>query len=181
MIIIGGLLIALGILDFGLSLVGVDLYGEMGIPLSGFLYYYSPVFSTILGGVLIWWKGHSQKGSDSLQNLDEGEVLIEKRTVNLGKSIFKQTAGHLILTNQRLMILSTSDISNDGSINYDKSQGDIVISVRDIISVKTGFIRIKIRDRKGDEYKIAPGQWAVPSLSAAIMKATSDQSGNNQL
>ena len=181
MVIIGGLLIALGILDYGLSLVGVDLYGEIGIPLSGIFYEYSPIFATILGGILIWWKEHSQKGADSLQNLDEGEVVIEKRTVNYGKSLFKKTAGYLILTNQRLMILSTGKISNDGSINYDESQGDIVISVRDLISVKTGFIRITIRDRKGDEYKIAPGQWAVPSLSAAIMKAISDQSGNNQL
>ena len=179
MTIIGGLLIALGILDFGLSLVGLDLYGEMGIPLSGFVYYYSPVFAIILGGVLIWWKEHSKKCEESLRNLDEGEALIEKRTVKHGKSIFKQKAGYFILTNQRLMILSTGEISNDGSINYDESQGDIVISVRDIISVKTGFIRIKIRDRKGDEYKISPGQWAVPSLSATIMKAISDQSENN--
>ena len=97
MIIIGGLLIALGILDFGLSLIGVDLYGEIGIPLSGFLYEYSPVFATILGGILIWWKEHSQKGADSLQNLDEGEVVIEKRTVNYGKSLLNKLQDTLFL------------------------------------------------------------------------------------
>jgi hypothetical protein len=180
MIIIGGLLIALGILDFGLSWVGVDLYGELGIPLSGFLYENSPVFAGVLGGILIWWKEHSQNGVDSLQNLDEGEVAIENRTVNYGKSLFKQTSGRLILTNQRLMILLTGKISNDGSINYDESQGDIVIPVQDLISIKTGFSRITIRDIKGYEYKISTGYLPVSSLSAAIMKAISDQSENNQ-
>ena len=68
-----------------------------------------------------------EKGESAFENLNEGEVVIEKRTVNYGKSLFKQTAGHLILTNQRLMILSTGAISNDGSINYDESQGDILI------------------------------------------------------
>jgi len=76
------------------------------------------------------------------------------------------------------MILSTGAIFNDGSINYDESQGDILISVQDLISVKKGFSRITIRNRNGDEYKIAPGQWAVGSLYAAVMEAIPDQSGN---
>ena len=53
MIIIGGLLIALGVLDFGLSVVGVDLYGELGIPLSGWIYENSPFIAGVLGGLLI--------------------------------------------------------------------------------------------------------------------------------
>ena len=178
MIIIGGLLIALGFFDFGLGWVGVDLYGELGIPLSGFLYENSPYFAGILGGLLIWWKKHSEKGADSLQNLNEGEVVIEKRTVNFGKSAFKQKAGHLILTNQRLMILSTGSFSNDGSVTHDEIQGDIVISVQDLNSVKKGFARVTITNRNGDEYKIAPGLWAVGPLSSAVTKAISDQSNN---
>ena len=78
------------------------------------------------------------------------------------------------------MILSIGEISNNGSTNYDESQGDIVISVQNLISVKAGFARITIRNRNRDEYIIAPGQWAVPSLYAAVMKAISDQSGNIQ-
>ena len=179
MMVIGVLLIALGFLDFGLSLIGEDLYGEIGIPLSGFLYENSPAFAIILGGILMWCK-ESRNGADSLQNLDEGEVAIEKRPVNYGKGLFKQTRGHLILTNQRLIILLTGEISNDGSINYDESQGDIVISVQDLISVETDFSRITIRDRKGDEYIISTGYLPVPSLSAAIKKAISDQSESNQ-
>ena len=178
MIIIGGLLIALGVLDFGLSVVGVDLYGELGIPLSGWIYENSPFIAGVLGGLLIWWKKHSEKGESALENLNEGEVVIEKRSVNFGKSLFKQTAGQFILTNQRLMILSTGAFSNDGSINFDESQGDIVISVQELNSVKKGFVRLTITDKNGDEYKIAPGRWAVGPLYAAVMKAISDQSNN---
>jgi len=123
-----------------------------------------------------------EKGESAFENLNEGEVVIEKKTVNYGKSLFKQTAGHLILTNQRLMILSTGAISNDGSINYDESRCDILKLVQDLISVKKGFSRITIRNRNrnrnGDEYNIAPGLWAVGSLYAAVMEAISDQSGN---
>ena len=72
MIIIGGLLIALGFLDFGLSLVGVDLYGEIGIPLSGWFYFNSPVIVGILCGFLIWWKKHSEKCESAFENLNEG-------------------------------------------------------------------------------------------------------------
>jgi len=61
MIIIGGLLIALGFLDFGLSLVGVYLYGEIGIPFSGWFYENSPFIAGALGGILIWWKKHWKK------------------------------------------------------------------------------------------------------------------------
>jgi len=178
MIITGGFLIALGFLDFGLSWVGVDLYGELGIPLSGWIYENSPFIAGFLGGFLIWWQKHSEKGESALENLNEGEVVIEKRTVNFGKSLFKQTAGQLIITNQRLMILSTGAVSSDGSIDYDESQGDIVISVQELNSVKKGFSRITITNKNGDEYKIAPGLWAVGSVSTAVMKAISDQSNN---
>ena len=76
------------------------------------------------------------------------------------------------------MILSTGAFSNDGSINFDESQGDIVISVQELNSVKKGFVRLTITDKNGDEYKIAPGRWAVGPLYAAVMKAISDQSNN---
>jgi len=178
MIIIGGLLIALGLLDLGLSWVGVDLYGELGIPLSGWFYENSPLIAGVLGGSLIWWKKHSEKGESALENLNEGEVVIEKRSVSFGKSVFKQTVGQIIITNQRLMILSTGAVSSDGSIDYDESQGDIVISVQDLNSVKKGFARITITNKNGDEYKIAPGLQAVGPLYAAVMKAISDQSNN---
>jgi hypothetical protein len=174
MIIIGGLLIALGILDFGLSWVGVDLYGELGIPLSGFLYENSAYFAGVLGGLLIFWKKHSEKGEGALENLNEGEIVIEKRTVNFGPKLNKQTSGILILTNQRFMLLSTGSISNDGNIDYDESQGDVVIPVQELNSVKKGFARITITNRNGDEYKISPGPWAVGSLSGAVTKVISD-------
>ena len=61
MIIIEGLLIALGFLDFGSSLVGVDLYGEIGIPFSGWFYENSPFIAGALGGALIWWKNIREK------------------------------------------------------------------------------------------------------------------------
>ena len=105
MTIIGYLLIALGFLDFGLSLIGVSLYGELGIPLSGWIYEYSAFIAGALGGLLIYYKKHSEKGESALENLNEGEVVIEKRNVNHDKSFFKQTIGIFILTNQRLMIL----------------------------------------------------------------------------
>ena len=77
----------------------MDLYGEIGIPFSGWFYENSPFIAGALGGALIWWEKHSEKGESAFDNLNKGEFVIEKRTVNYGKSLFKQTAGHLILTN----------------------------------------------------------------------------------
>jgi hypothetical protein len=52
--IIGGLLIALGIADFVLSLSGVELYSAIGIQLPGIIYENSPYIAGGLGGLFIF-------------------------------------------------------------------------------------------------------------------------------
>jgi hypothetical protein len=50
--IIGGLLIVWGILDFGLSFIGTELYGEIGIKLPVVLSTYSPFIVGAIGAAL---------------------------------------------------------------------------------------------------------------------------------
>ena len=50
--IIGGLLVAWGILDFGLSLIGIELYGAIGINLPIFFITYSPYIASCIGAAL---------------------------------------------------------------------------------------------------------------------------------
>ena len=47
--IIGGLIIAWGVLDFGLSWMNTDLYGEIGIKVSKFIYPYTAYIAGIIG------------------------------------------------------------------------------------------------------------------------------------
>jgi hypothetical protein len=47
--IIGGLMIAWGLLDFGLSWVSTDLYGEIGIKLSESIYPYTAYIAGFVG------------------------------------------------------------------------------------------------------------------------------------
>ena len=50
--IIGGLIIAWGVLDFGLSWMNTDLYGEIGINVSATIYPYTAYIAGIIGAVL---------------------------------------------------------------------------------------------------------------------------------
>ena len=45
----GGLIIAWGVLDFGLSWMNSDLYGEIGIKVSEFIYHYTAYIAGIIG------------------------------------------------------------------------------------------------------------------------------------
>jgi len=47
--IIGGLIIAWGVLDFGLSWMNTDLYGEIGIKVSESIYPYTAYIAGIIG------------------------------------------------------------------------------------------------------------------------------------
>tara|TARA_B100001971_G_scaffold165357_1_gene155935 strand:- start:325 stop:534 length:210 start_codon:yes stop_codon:yes gene_type:complete len=47
--IIGGLIIAWGVLDFGLSWMNTDLYGEIGIKVSDSIYPYTAYIAGIIG------------------------------------------------------------------------------------------------------------------------------------
>ena len=47
--VIGVLIIAWGVLDFGLSWIDTDLYGEIGINLSEFIYPYTAYIAGIIG------------------------------------------------------------------------------------------------------------------------------------
>ena len=47
--IIGGLIIAWGVLDFGLSWMDIDVYGEIGINVSETIYPYTAYIAGIIG------------------------------------------------------------------------------------------------------------------------------------
>ena len=51
--IAGILLIILGIADFGLSWIGIDLYGEIGIQLSSTIYPYTPFIASGIGYAIL--------------------------------------------------------------------------------------------------------------------------------
>ena len=50
---IGGILIAWGILDFGLSWAGTDLYGEIGITIPELIYPFTAYIAGIIGFILM--------------------------------------------------------------------------------------------------------------------------------
>tara|TARA_B100000780_G_C20763876_1_gene303383 strand:- start:176 stop:373 length:198 start_codon:yes stop_codon:yes gene_type:complete len=51
--IIGSIFIFWGLLDFGLSWLGVDLYGEIGINLNSVLYKWSPYIASLIGFAIL--------------------------------------------------------------------------------------------------------------------------------
>ena len=64
--IIGGIIIAWGVLDFGLSWMGTDLYGEIGIIIPEPIWNYTSYIAGIIGVGLIALG--NKMGHDATQN-----------------------------------------------------------------------------------------------------------------
>ena len=62
--IIGGLIIAWGVLDFGLSWMNTDLYGEIGIKLSDSIYPYTAYIAGIIGWGVYYLGSKMNNGSE---------------------------------------------------------------------------------------------------------------------
>jgi hypothetical protein len=164
MYIIGWLLIVIGFVDFGLSLTGVELYGELGIRLPDIISGYSPVIAGGLGGVLIWIKTYESKSEEIEEGLNEGEIILKKGRVNSGKSLSKQSEWILTLTNQRFMMVSLDEENN------------VLIPVHELSNIMSGFFSFTVNNKNGSSYRIFPGPWAIKSWNEAFSKVISHQS-----
>ena len=71
--IIGVLIIAWGVLDFGLSWIDTDLYGEIGINLSEFIYPYTAYIAGIIGWGVYALGNKMSEGESEEDTMSEDE------------------------------------------------------------------------------------------------------------
>ena len=138
--IAGYLLIALGILDFLLSWVGVNFTGVEG----------GPVILGAIGGFLLYLQNAQDKVADFDGSLDEGEILLKSASVSVKRSMWdsKPENGSFILTNRRLLYSGTGGERDVGSHDFELLLGEIS-------SVETKFPTfIIIRDKNANENKL---------------------------
>lgn len=138
--LLGILLVGLSILDFGLSIIGQDLYGYFGINLTGIVYTYSPVIVGLFGYFLI----HKSKPDDSNDVVNDllvdGEHLVHKVKANAGtsKTSLKEP-GYFFVTNKRVGFIGHSMAfqSSDGHLDFkidfseiESMQGGILLEIQ---------------------------------------------------
>jgi hypothetical protein len=130
--IAGYLFIGLGILDFVLSWMGMDITGLTESPL---------IFGGI-GGLLLYLEKHKGKVAEFEDSLDEGETLLKSGKVSVKEGWTKQENGSLILTNRRLLFSGTE-------------KNDFELLLGNISSVETKFpFNIIIKDKDNKEFKL---------------------------
>jgi hypothetical protein len=119
--LLGILLVGLSILDYGLSIIGQDLYGYFGINLTGIAYTYSPIIVGLFGYFLI----HKSKPDDSNDVINDllvdGEHLVHKVTANAGTSMTSlKEPGYFFVTNKRVGFIGHSMFlqSSDGHLDF---------------------------------------------------------------
>jgi hypothetical protein len=138
--IVGYCLIGLGILDFLLSWVGVDVTGVAE----------GPVILGVIGGFLLYLQNAQDKVADFDGSLDEGEILLKSASVSVKRSMWdsKPESGSFILTNRRLLYSGTAGERDVGSHDFEYLLGEIS-------SVETKFPTfIIIRDKNMNEHKL---------------------------
>lgn len=136
---IGTILVVIGVVDYGLSLMGVDLTGWIvGSTLSEF----TPAVFGVVGVILLMTSKTSEAREEIASNLNENEVLLKDGLATLKHSTFKKETGALILTNQRLIF-----------------EGDVPIEipVQNISSVKGSVGTMSITQKDGTETKYEIG------------------------
>ena len=147
--IAGYLFIGLGILDFLLSWMGMDITGLTESPL---------IFGGI-GGLLLYLEKHKGKVAEFEGSLDEGETLLKSGSANIKESLTKSESGVLLLTDRRLFYHGTSKVTGK-SISYeDVGSNDFELLLGDISSVEiTKFkVFIIIKDKDNNEFKLMLG------------------------
>ena len=154
--IAGYLFIALGILDFLLSWIGVDITG----------FSQSPVIFELIGFLLVYMPTHLEKHKGKVAefegSLDEGETLLKSGNVTFKESLFnkKQESGVLLLTDRRLFYHGTGKITAGKlRISSDVGSNDFELLLGDISSVEiTKFkVFIIIKDKDNNEFKVMLG------------------------
>ena len=150
--IAGYLFIGLGILDFLLSWMGVDITG----------FSQSPVIFGAIGGILLYLEIQKGKVAEFEGSLDEGETLLKSGNVTFKESLFnkKQESGVLLLTDRRLFYHGTGKITAGKiRISSDVGSNDFELLLGDISSVEiTKFkVFIIIKDKDNNEFKLMLG------------------------
>ena len=147
--IAGYLFIGLGILDFLLSWMGVDITG----------FSQSPVIFGAIGGILLYLETHKGKVAEFEGSLDEGEILLKSGSASIKESLTKSESGVLLLTDRRLFYRGTGKVEGSGGdvgVSYeDVGSNDFELLLGDISSVETKFPTfITIKDKDNNEFKL---------------------------
>ena len=150
--IAGYLFIGLGILDFLLSWMGVDITG----------FSQSPVIFGAIGGILLYLETHKGKVAEFEGSLDEGETLLKSGGASFKESFSKVESGVLLLTDRRLFYRGTGKVEGSGDdvgMSYDVGSNDFELLLGDISSVEiTKFkVFIIIKDKDNNEFKLMLG------------------------
>tara|TARA_E500000331_G_C17129824_1_gene657714 strand:+ start:54 stop:557 length:504 start_codon:yes stop_codon:yes gene_type:complete len=145
--IAGYILIGIGVLDFALGWMGVDITG----------FAESPILFGVIGGFLLYFAKNQDKAVGLSDQLSKGEVLIKSSAnaaVQLG--LTKQEAGFLILSNKRIIFTGTA-IATSGKLNQDSDEigsSNFDISLEEITSTETSFKYLTLKDRNNAEFKV---------------------------
>ena len=171
--IAGYCFIGLGILDFALSWMGVDITG----------FAESPVVFVAIGGISLYLAISKGKVADFEDSLDEGETLLKSGKVSVKEGGSKQEHGSMMLTNRRLLYSGTTKEDHKSSIlkqlirmgsetDGDVGNNDFELLLGDIASVETKFPNyIIIKDKNNKEFKLIP--FGKKKWKTEILKAVS--------
>lgn len=145
--IAGYLLIGIGVLDFALGWMGVDITG----------FEESPLLFSVIGGCLLYYAKNKDKVSDLSDQLPEGEVLI-KSSANAAVQVglIKQESGFLILSNKRITFTGTA-ITKSGKVDEDSDEigsSNFDIPLGEIESTETSLKYLTLKDRNNTEFKV---------------------------
>ena len=153
--ILGFLLIGLGIVDVGLSYIGIDIYWEIGIYVPDWLYNWTGYIPMSIGAILIFAGTHKGKVAEFEGSLNEGETLVKSDNAAIRESWTKTENGVLLLTDTRLFFHGISKASGQDISYEDVGSYDFELLLGDISSVETKFpTYIIIKDKDNNEFKL---------------------------
>jgi len=153
--ILGFLLIGLGIVDVGLSYIGIDIYWEIGIYVPDWLYNWTGYIPMSIGAILIFAGTHKGKVAEFEGSLNEGETLVKSENAAIRESWTKTENGVLLLSNTRLFFHGISKTSGQNISYEDVGSYDFELLLGDISSVETKFpTYIIIKDKDNNEFKL---------------------------
>ena len=167
--IAGYLFIGLGILDFLLSWMGVDITG----------FSQSPMIFGGIGAILIYLEIQKGKVAEFEGSLDEGETLLKSGGASFKESFSKVESGVLLLTDRRLFYRGTGKVEGSGGdvgVSYeDVGSNDFELLLGDISSVEiTKFpFYIIIKDKDNNEFRVGVGMRGKEEWKNEILKAVS--------
>lgn len=159
--IFGFILIAIGLIDFGLSIIGVNFYAIFGIYLTGFAYQYSPLVVGTVGTILVYKSSADEDNQNASQDfLHADEQLILQTSANGRRGSFNyREPGTLIITDKRVGFMGISQLGQEAN-----GELDFECKLEQISSLNGSFLHLEIH-YNDKTFKCAPG----PSKSKLII------------